>query len=450
MNFVKSKILGMSITVYPNTIKIKDSVSGKNLSLPVENAVSSGGVINNPQKTGQDIKEFLKANGVLTKNVITGIWGSGVVLRLMRVPVFGPEEIKNLIKEESSKYMVFAGSRIVSDFHTIDEINENGERKLKILAVAANKTIINSYVETMKNAGLNLTAIDVSSLVLAGAVFLKDSELFKGIAIVAAREYNNATIFVFEKGEIRYLHKVDSLEMLDTEIESMTAYCKNEFDGSGSCQVVYSDIETAMAEQGTVLKDTALQKNLITVNLLPVEELKIVKFKNETSTFMKFLAVVTVGMMIYFFMLFFQAWNASRIAQNMQKGLEKPDASLNELISLEKMDAVYRQEKTYQQQMIKESGQENWYEISQEIKRTIPKSAYILSLISNDKGILLIKGEAAEQRIVFSFVRALKESKFFNDVNLEESKDKEIDAETAYAYFVIRCRIAETGDKNEN
>ncbi|MFH1310509.1 MAG: PilN domain-containing protein, partial [Candidatus Omnitrophota bacterium] len=279
---------------------------------------------------------------------------------------------------------------------------------------------------------------------------LKNSELFKGVAVVAAREHNNATIFVFKNGEIQYLHKIDSLEMIDDEIESMTAYCKNEFnEDSAACQVVYSDIETALAAQGELLQDVSLQKRIMSVNLLPVEELKIVKFKHETSLFLKFLAVVAVGMMLCFFMLFFQALYASRTAVKIQKNLGKPDVSLNNLINLEKMDAIYRQEKNYQDDMIYQSRQENWYEISREIKRIMPKHAYIISLISNDKGLLLFKGEAINQKSVFSFVHALKESKFFDEVNLEESKDKDDNAETAFAYFVIRCRIAQTGGENE-
>ncbi|MFH1310047.1 MAG: pilus assembly protein PilM, partial [Candidatus Omnitrophota bacterium] len=217
MNLVKSKIAVLNITIYPNEIIMRDSASQKSFSMSVKDAVSDEGIINNPKKTGQDIKEFLSSNGVLTKNTVTGIWGSGVVLRLMRVPILGPEEIKGLITEESSKYMVFAGSRISADFCTIEEINENNERKLKILAVAAKKRIIDLYVETIKNAGLNLSGIDITSLFMAGSAFLKNSELFKGVAVVAAREHNNATIFVFKNGEIQYLHKIDSLEMIDDE-----------------------------------------------------------------------------------------------------------------------------------------------------------------------------------------------------------------------------------------
>ena len=93
-----------------------------------------------------------------------------------------------------------------------------------------------------------------------------------------------------------------------------------------------------------------------------------------------------------------------------------------------------------QQRILLKAKAENWGEILQEIKRVIPKKAYLMSIKSDEKDIVTFKGEAVNQNSVFDFVRSLKGSRYFEDIKLEESKDEET-KEGPRAYFVIKCLL---------
>ena len=442
----KNSIIALDIG--PNEIRVMTEEIDAPVRLPLKEAVSKDCVIFDPPKAANAIKRLLSSQGIKSKDAGAVVWGKGVILRLMKVPPLGNEAINRIIKEESSKYMVFAGSDLLTDFHTIEEINENGARQLKILSVAIKREIIDSYVETMKLAGLNLRVIETSSVAIARALFLKDTSLLKGSVVMAAVEYDNATIFIFKDGKIHYLHKADTIDELQTEMESITAYCKNEFNEEGEVkEIVSSDLGEVIAAEGLSLRESVKNKFSAKLNLLPVEEIKESKFNLQFTFLKKALAILAIMIVAYFSVLYFNMWNARRVARIMQKDLKKPIRRLEELIGVAKMDRVYNVEKKQQQKIMMEAEREDWVEILGEMKKIVPKDTYLISLVSNKEGILLFKGEAASQGSVFDLVRSLKESIFFENVTLEESKDKEIEGGLIRAYFVIKCEIKETSEE---
>ncbi|MBL7072725.1 MAG: pilus assembly protein PilM [Candidatus Omnitrophica bacterium] len=436
----KSSIVGLDIG--PREIRVVTSEINEPVILPLKKAVSKDCVIVDPHKAAEELKNLLKSQGIKSKDMGAVVWGRGVVLRLMKVPAVGTGEVNRIIKQEASKYMVFAGSDLLTDFCTVEEINENGIRQLKILSVAAKREIIDSYVETIKLAGLNLRCIEASSIAIARALFLKDASSLKGAVVLAAVEYDNATIFIFKDGKIHYLHKADTLDELQTEMESITAYCRNEFGEEFEVkEIVSSATGELTAAEGITLRESPNNKFPVKINLLPVEELKESKFNVQFSFFIKVLAIVAAGIVVYFSLLYFQMWNSRNIAKGVQKDLERPVKRLEELLRVEKMDSAYSLEKKKQEEIIKEVGKEDWVGIFAEIKRVIPKDTYLASLVSNKRGEIVFKGEAISGTGVFDLVRALKESTFFKNVELEESKDTETEDASTRAYFVIKCDI---------
>jgi len=436
----KSSIVGLDIG--PREIRVVTSEITEPVILPLKKAVSKDCVIVDPTKAAAALKNLLKSQGIKSKDIGAVVWGRGVVLRLMKVPAVGKDEVNRIIEREASKYMVFAGSDLLTDFYGIEETNENGTRQLKILSVAAKREIIDSYVETVKLAGLNLRCIEASSIAIARALFLRDTSLLKGAVVLAAVEYDNATIFIFKDGKIHYLHKADTIDELQTEMESITAYCRNEFGEEFEVkEIVSSATGELTAGEGITLWESGNNKFPVKINLLPVEELKESKFNAQFLFLLKVLAVIAVGIVTYFSVLYFQVWNSRNLARIVQQDLEKPIKRLEELLKVEKMDSVYSLEKKKQEEIIKEVGREDWVGIFAEIKRVIPKDTYLASLVSNKRGEIVFKGESISGTGVFDLVRALKESTFFKNVELEESKDLETEDGLTHAYFVIKCEI---------
>ena len=439
----KESIIGLDIG--PKEIRLVGGDVDVYVSLP-ENTVLDG-VIVDTKGVARVIKNLFRTKGITTKNVVTAISGKGVILHLANVPSMGPEEIKDVIRNGASKYMAFAGNEILTDFYPLQKVSEEGNKKLKVLSAIAKKEIIDSYLETIKLAGLNLYAIDTCSLSLARAVFFKES-LSDGIVILAAVEHDSATLFIFEDGKIHYLHNVDAISELDSEIESITAYCKSEFGESAEIKkIISTDLKNISIAKGLFLRETKQAEFPIKMNLLPLEEIRVKEFNRQVFLFTKALGVLAAILLFYFFFLRFQTWVTFRNIAAIQKALNKPNPALEELLDIERMNTLYNLEVKNQEKIILKAKGEDASRILREIKRIIPKDAYLSSLSSNEKGVVTFTGEAADQNAVFDFVRSLKGSRLFRDVKLEESKAKD-DGDDARTYFVIKCQL-EVESRNE-
>lgn len=439
----KTSIIGLDIG--PKEIRV---IEGDiEASIPTPEGAVLDGVIVNVKEVSEAVKELFRSKGIANKDVATAVSGKGVVLRLTNVPAIGPEGIKDIIKDEASKYIVFAGSELLTDFYSIEEISEEGSRKLKVLSVAARKEIIDSYVETIKLAELNLQAVDVGSLTLSRAISSKES-LSSGITVLAAVEYNTATIFIFKDSKIHYLHNVDPISELNSEIGSITGFCKNEFgEGVEIKKIISTDLKEISIAKGLALRDTGEDKFPVKINLLPLEEIRIKEFNSQAFQFLKALGVIVSILILYFFFLRFQTWLSFRNIAAIQDDLKKPNPVLDKLLDVERMDKLYTLEMKEQKRIILKAESEDWGELLQEIKRIIPKRAYLMSIKSDEKDVVIFKGKAVNQNSVFDLVHSLKESWYFADIKLQESKDEETKEDTR-AYFVLKCLLRVESKEN--
>ncbi|MCK4519558.1 MAG: pilus assembly protein PilM [Candidatus Omnitrophica bacterium] len=438
MNKLAEKNFPVGLDIGENEIRVmKGDIE---VSVPIPKDAVIEGVVVEKEKMAGAIKDLLKSKGITGKNVAAAVSGRGVVLGLMNIPVLVPEEVKNLIRDKVSKYILFAGSSLLIDFYPIEEVNKQGNKEVKVLSVAVKREIINSYVETIRLTGLNLQAIDAGILSLVRSIYSK--EAFSGrIVVLAAVAAINSTIFIFKDGKIHYLHNVDAVDELDSEIESIMAYCKSEFgEGAEIKKIISTDLKDASTVKGLVLRESKGTEFTGKINLLPLEEIRGKEFNCQVFRLVKALGVLTVVLLVCFFFLRFQTWVAFRNIAAISDVLNKPNPVLNELLTIEKTAKTYNLEKKNQEKII--SKAKDWSNILQEIKRVIPKKAYLSNLSGNEKGRVVFKGEAAGQNAVFDFVRSLKSSKFFGCVRLEESKARKTEGK-AHIYFVIKCQLRE-------
>jgi len=216
------------------------------------------------------LKDLFASRKIKDKRVAVAIGGKRVVLHIQDIPFMEPEAIKKTVQETACQYMVFGGSDILTDFHILERAGDADAGRLKILAVAAKKEIIDSYVETAKLAGLNLQAIDVGSLSLARTISAQEN-LSEGIVILAVveNEYDSATIFIFKEGKVYYLHNVDSVDELESEMESIAAFCGSEFgENAPAKKIISSTFKNISAATGLLSRGTKETGFPINIDLL--------------------------------------------------------------------------------------------------------------------------------------------------------------------------------------
>lgn len=107
------------------------------------------------------IRKIIRVNKIEIDRVISAIAGPSVNVRYIRMPHMSPGELSEAIKWESQKYITFDPEKAILDHVILDEIVEEGVRKVEVMVAAALRDTIDELVSLISAAGLKLMAIDV-------------------------------------------------------------------------------------------------------------------------------------------------------------------------------------------------------------------------------------------------------------------------------------------------
>ncbi len=138
------------------------------LEIPPEVQEEADSAVKN-ELLAETIKKLIKENDLGTKNVVTAISGDSVIVRYVKLPYMSEDELKNVITYEAEQYIPLAIDQVVLDFEVLGELEEDGQRKIEVLLVAAKEDIIDRHIDLLKRAGLTPVVIDVDTFALANA-----------------------------------------------------------------------------------------------------------------------------------------------------------------------------------------------------------------------------------------------------------------------------------------
>lgn len=139
------------------------------LSVPV-GSVSEGEVVD-VDALSQSVAQLWKVAGIRKKQVIVGVANQKVVVRLIELPFVRGEELKGSIRYQAQEFIPIPIEDAVIDYQVTNEfVNENGDKMMEVLLVAAQKDMIQNVVLTVQKAGLRPEVIDVSSFAIVRSV----------------------------------------------------------------------------------------------------------------------------------------------------------------------------------------------------------------------------------------------------------------------------------------
>ncbi len=119
------------------------------------------GIIKEPEKIANAIREQLVSRGINNKNAIFILSSTKIVNREVMVPFVKENKIRGIINANSSEYFpVNIEDYVVS--HSVLEtvIDEENNKQLRVLAVAAPQQMVRSYYDLGAMAGLNVVSLD--------------------------------------------------------------------------------------------------------------------------------------------------------------------------------------------------------------------------------------------------------------------------------------------------
>lgn len=119
------------------------------------------GIIKEPEKIANAIREQLVSRGINNKNAVFVLSSTKIVNREVVVPFVKENKIRGIINANSSEYFpVNIEDYVVS--HSVLEtvIDEENNKQLRVLAVAAPQQMVRSYYDLGAMAGLNVVSLD--------------------------------------------------------------------------------------------------------------------------------------------------------------------------------------------------------------------------------------------------------------------------------------------------
>jgi len=121
------------------------------------------------------LTELLQNMNVKSKRVATAVSGREVIVRYISMQPVDDDNLSNAVRFEADKYIPYDLEEVVLDSQKLDEstIGITSSAEMKVLLVAAKRSLIEQRVQLLKEASLQPFVIDVDSFALGNAFELK-------------------------------------------------------------------------------------------------------------------------------------------------------------------------------------------------------------------------------------------------------------------------------------
>ena len=166
----KNKVIGINIGSY--AVKVAEiDIKGGILTLRragykalPSTAIVEGSIMNSAAIT-DTITELIEEIGVSTKQVVTSLGGSSVIVKQISVPTMTPEELDEQITWEAEQHITFSVDEVNLAYHILGE-NPTEPGKMDIILIAAKRDLINDYSSVLLESGLTPVVFDIDSFAI--------------------------------------------------------------------------------------------------------------------------------------------------------------------------------------------------------------------------------------------------------------------------------------------
>ena len=206
-----NKVLTIDIT--NESITITEVTASEKKTSTVHNAIIfetpedayEDGFIRDKERIAEAIKSQLAANGITNKNAIFVLTSTKIVNREVLVPFVKENKIKGIINANSSEYFPVKIEDYTVSHSVLETVtDEENNKQLRVLAVAAPTSMVRSYYEVAALAGLKVVALDYIGNAMLQLIKTQTSENMTTMVIQLGSE---STVLNIVKGDILLLQR---------------------------------------------------------------------------------------------------------------------------------------------------------------------------------------------------------------------------------------------------
>jgi len=116
----------------------------------------------------QELKRFWKEGGFAGKRFRLGVANQKIVVRTMEFPGIDEKELRAAVEFQAQEAIPIPVAEAILDYQVLSTTTaDDGSVKQKILLVAAQRDMIQQFVDVAKKAGLSIDGIDLQAFALA-------------------------------------------------------------------------------------------------------------------------------------------------------------------------------------------------------------------------------------------------------------------------------------------
>jgi len=203
MSFLILKPVAFGLDISDLSLKIVQlKKSGKNFKLAsfgetrMNPGVIEQGDVKNEKALSENIKKAVKdvcGEKIHTKHVVISLPEEKAFLQVIQLPLMKEEEVQKAVYFEAENYIPLPIEKVYLDSQIIS--CDTKTRKLNVLIAALPKTIVDSYLSSLKKAGLRPVAFEIESQAIARA--LVEKEMSKEPLLLVDLGANRTNFIIF-------------------------------------------------------------------------------------------------------------------------------------------------------------------------------------------------------------------------------------------------------------
>jgi len=217
--FFSNRSGGFGLEVTPERVNLAQlSKTGQNYkllkycSVDLAEGIFEEGKIVDPASLAETIRELITTNKVKAKRVATALPLKESIIRILSVPSeLDENELRELVLfQEASLYLPYPKEEVDLDYQKLDFfLDEDEIEKVNILLVGTKREITDSYVDTAKQANLQLEVLEVNSFALMRILKGQLQQFSDREAIVLVNiDFDNTEIVIVVNGSPQFSRTV--------------------------------------------------------------------------------------------------------------------------------------------------------------------------------------------------------------------------------------------------
>ncbi|MEX1288384.1 MAG: type IV pilus assembly protein PilM [Acidimicrobiia bacterium] len=169
-----------------------------------------GGEIVDPAVVEDAIARLWKTTKLPKKGVVMGLANQRIIVRRVEVPEMSDEALRAALPQHVGEHIPMATEDAVLDFVPLEDIpgREGEEARRAILVVAAQKDMVNQYVDVVESAGIRVEGVDLQAFALVRAVFGARIPLGDAPVAVVSLGAGMTQVMVTKDGTLRFLRLI--------------------------------------------------------------------------------------------------------------------------------------------------------------------------------------------------------------------------------------------------